>query len=487
MMSEPFEPSGPTEVRRVTAPNPPAAVVETRFAGRLEFSGGFPTEATVQALYDQLDFQRGCQVFLGHLMAAAMWGFRQGLQRDLGIAPNDLAIFHLDANGLVLTGNSETIYGVAFPDLNVDGPLVLELPAGMLGLLNDQWMRPLGDLGLAGPDHGEGGRYLLVGPGQNVDVATDDFVSVIHSRTYRMWLVLRAFMGPGGDPAPGEAALQQTRVYPLSQADDPPGANHHEVSGKPFDTIHPTDIRYFEDLAAIIDYEPYDAISADESAVLSQIGIEKGKPFTPDDRMHAILDEAAQVASFMAFSIANAPRDEYRRYPDRQWYQTIAGYPEFLDDHDRPLTDLMVRMAWFGTGRTLAMLGHKPGVGSTYTWAYRDANGDWIDPTRTYRLHLPGPIPAKNFWSVVVYDLWTRSMLANGQKFPSLNTYSSGVTTADDGSVDVYIGPQPPPGQEHNWIRTLPDTGWFPMIRLYGPLETWIDKTWQPSDLTPID
>jgi hypothetical protein len=102
-------------------------------------------------------------------------------------------------------------------------------------------------------------------------------------------------------------------------------------------------------------------------------------------------------------------------------------------------------------------------------------------------LHLPGPIPAKDFWSVVVYDLWTRSMLANGQAFPSLNSYAEGVTIADDGSVDVYIGPEPPVGREHNWIRTLPDTGWFPLLRLYGPLEPWIDASWRPGDLEPVD
>jgi hypothetical protein len=69
---------------------------------------------------------------------------------------------------------------------------------------------------------------------------------------------------------------------------------------------------------------------------------------------------------------------------------------------------------------------------------------------------------------------------------PSLNSYSEGVITADDGSVVVYIGPQPPTGQEHNWIRTLPDLGWFPLLRLYGPQQPWIDTTWKPDDLEPV-
>jgi hypothetical protein len=132
------------------------------------------------------------------------------------------------------------------------------------------------------------------------------------------------------------------------------------------------------------------------------------------------------------------------------------------------------------------MAGAKAGVGSAYTWAYRDKNGDWIDPARTYKLRLPGPIPAKDFWSVVVYDLWTRSMLANGQPFPSLNSYSKGVESDADGGVTVYIGPEAPEGKEGNWIRTLPDVGWFPLLRFYGPLEPWIDRSWKPDDVEAV-
>jgi hypothetical protein len=480
-----FEATGPTSVKRITAPEQPADTVSTRFAGELRFQGGFPTEETLRELYDRLDFQRGCQAFLRHMMAAAVWGFYRGLRRDLGVADNDLAILHLDANGLVLTGNSETIYGIGILDTK-PGPLVVEVPPRVLGLLNDQWMRPMGDLGIAGPDRGEGGKYLLLPPAHDGEVP-DGFVEVIRLRTYRQWLVMRAFMGRGGDPAPGMQALYGTRIYPLAQADEPPANNHTGASRKPFDTIHPTDIRYFEDLAEMVDYEPLDAISAEESAELAQIGIRKGEPFAPDARLRGILDEAAKVGSFMAFSLANAPRADYLRYPDRQWYGNVAGYPTFVDEQGRPMIDAMVEMAWFGTGRAQAMAGAKVGVGSAYSWEYRDKNGDWIDTSRTYKLRLPGPIPAKDFWSVVVYDLWTRSMLANGQPFPSLNSYADGIQQDEDGGVTVYIGPEPPGGKEGNWIRTLPDVGWFPVIRLYGPLESWIDRTWKPDDVELVD
>ena len=185
-----YQPTGPTEVRRITAPYPPPPAVETTLGGRFEFEGGFPTDETLRRIYDQLDFQRACQVFLRHMMAAAIWGFVQAFRRDIGIGPTDLVMLHTDANALALTGNSETIYGVAVPDTK-SGPVVIEVPPRVLGFLNDQWMRPMGDLGLAGPDQGKGGRYLLIPPGSDGEVSGDGFVQTIRLRTYRQWLVLR--------------------------------------------------------------------------------------------------------------------------------------------------------------------------------------------------------------------------------------------------------------------------------------------------------
>ena len=483
-----FTPMGPTQVRRVTAPEPPPAVVESRFVGRLEFQGGFPTDPTVQGVYDHLDFQRACQVFLRHMLGSSMWSFREGFRRDLGAeGPRDWVVQHLDANGLALTGNSETVYGTNFLDLKADGPTVVEVPPRVLGFFNDLWMRPIGDVGLAGPDHGQGGRYLLVPPGHDGELPDDGYVAVLRSRTYLVWFVLRAFMAPGGDAGPAKATLQQVRVYPWAQRQDPPAMRYIDASGVPYDTIHPIDGRYFQHLAAMIDYEPADAIDPEVAASLAQLGISKGTPFAPDERMRGILEEAARVASVMAFALCNAPRNDYRLYPDRQWFNTPPGYPSFHDDQGRPMVDAMVQMAWFATGRAMAMGHPKPGTGSAYTWAYRDANGQWLDPARSYRLRLPAPVPAKDFWSVVVYDLWTRSMLANGQPYPSRNSYAPELRANDDGSIDIYFGPEPPAGFEGNWIRTLPDTGWFPLLRLYGPTEAWFDQSWKPGDLEPID
>jgi hypothetical protein len=143
-------------------------------------------------------------------------------------------------------------------------------------------------------------------------------------------------------------------------------------------------------------------------------------------------------------------------------------------------------MGWFATVSSKAMVRPTLGKGSVYMWTFKGADGEWLDGAKSYRLHLPAPIPAENFWSNVVYDVWTRSLLANGQTVASKNSYDPAVTANQDGSVDLHFGPEPPPEGEGNWIRTLAGKGWFTVLRLYGPLEGYMDRSWKPGDVKPI-
>jgi hypothetical protein len=69
---------------------------------------------------------------------------------------------------------------------------------------------------------------------------------------------------------------------------------------------------------------------------------------------------------------------------------------------------------------------------------------------------------------------------------PDLGSQSGTVETNADGSTDIYFGPAAPEGKESNWLQTVPGKGWFPILRLYNPLQSYFDKTWRPSEIEPI-
>ena len=479
-----FEPTGPTDVVRTTAPVAPPDVVTSEFIGDRHFHHEYPTDETVDKLFDQLDFQRGCQSFLRNITASSMYSFREGLRRDLGVtSASQIVVWEdqFDARSLLLTPNSETVYGLTYLDLKADGPTVCEVAPGMLGLVNDMWMREVTNIGPAGPDQGRGGRFLFVPPGYDGELPPYGF-HVARPKTYGVWFLLRGMRTPDGSSAEAIALQRQTKIYPLAEMDDPRETVVVNASGKDLDTIHPIDFRFFSDLATLVSEEHPEAIDAETAGMLATIGIAHGQPFEPDERMQRILAEAAKVGSAMALATSYRTRLPLQRYDDRQWIEIgNTGYPYYELDGHTMLSGLSL-MGWFATGSSIAMTTPPPGKGSAYMWTYRDGDGHWLDGGNTYELTLPAGVPAANFWSVVIYDVWTRSMLANGQPAASLNSFAD-LDTNEDGSVTVTFGPEPPAAGTSNWIRTIPGKGWFTILRLYGPVDGYFDHTWKPTDI----
>ena len=126
------------------------------------------------------------------------------------------------------------------------------------------------------------------------------------------------------------------------------------------------------------------------------------------------------------------------------------------------------------------------GIGSQYAIAAVDSENNYLQGGKNYKLTIPANPPAKNFWSVIVDDTQTRSMVQSDQQFPTKGSHSPGIQKNADGSYDIYFGPKAPAGKESNWIQTVPGRGWFTILRLYGPLEPWFDKTWRPGDIEPV-
>jgi hypothetical protein len=364
-----------------------------------------------------------------------------------------------------------------------EGPLVIETPPNVLGIIDDFWFRYVGDIGNAGPDQGKGGKFLLLPPGYTGEVPDGYFV--MRSKTYGNVFLWRGFIINGSTKPVVEATKKFAKVYLLAEAKNPPPMKFTNVSGKAFNTIHANDFTFFEEVNHVVQEEPNDALDPETLGVLASIGIEKGKPFAPDERMKKILTESAAVGNATARAIVFKSRlkDAYF-YPESAWCTPfVGGSHEFLAQPGVRNLDARTMMFYYATFITPAMAKKMVGVGSQYAGAFVDSEGKPLDGSKTYRIHLPPNIPAKNFWSFVIYDNQTRSMLQTDERFPSIGSQKEGIVVNPDTSVDVYFAPTAPAGHEANWVQTVPGKGWNVIFRLYGPLRPWFDKTWKPGEI----
>lgn len=449
--------------------------------GTLTSFDGVPDKETTQKIYDDLDLRRATEAFLATLPVASMSAMEAGL-RKFG-PPNTTAMLFenlMDSKSLWLTPNTVSIYQVTWCELG-DEPMVIETPPKVLGIIDDAWFQYVIDFGNAGPDKGQGGKFLLVPPGYQGDLP--DGYHVARTNTYGNWVVWRGFQVDGSTKPAVEATKAKFRMYPLSQKDNPPKMNFINVSGTEHNTIHRMDYAYWEEVNETIQAEPTTGLNPEIRGMLAAIGIQKGKEFAPDERMKKILTEAAKVGSVTAQALTARPRDEiFYVYPgERVWTNPLpGGHYDFLED-GATMLDARTYMHFYATGITPAMAARNVGVGSQYLIAYLDKDDNALDGSKTYKIHLPPNVPAKDFWSFTLYDNQTRSMLQTDQQFPGVDNLGE-VKANADGSYDIFFGPKAPEGMEHNWIQTVPGKAWNTIFRLYGPLEPFYDQTWKPGD-----
>jgi hypothetical protein len=456
--------------------------VQTRI-GTLKFFDGAPDEKTVKLVYDQLDFGRGVEAFMAGMPAASVYRVCEGIDQ-VGVKRNQgFAITEnlMDARSLFLTPNTTTVYVIACLDLS-KGPMVLQAPPNVLGPVDDAYFRWVIDIGLTGPDQGKGGKYLFVPPGYKGPLPSDGYF-IARPRTNGVVAFFRAFV-QGGDIAGAVLGVKlKAGLYSLAAAANPPAPTFINTSGVKFNTVHANDFHFYEELNAVVQNEPADFVEPETVGLFAAIGIKKDVPFAPDARMKAILTDAVAVGNAAARTIVFAPRDPRARlYPGRQWKTGfIGGSFDFADGAERML-DARTLFHYYATGITPAMANAKPGSGSAYAAAFRDAEGRYLDGSKTYKITLPAPIPTGQFWSFVVYDNQTRSLLETDQKLAGVDSNQPGLKPNADGSYTVWFGPNAPAGQEGNWVQTWPGKGWNVLLRLYAPLEPWFDKTWKPGD-----
>jgi hypothetical protein len=471
-----------------------AETIDTRI-GKLSFThafaNGYPTKATVEKLYDERDFQRACQLYLWALPIVAPAQGQEQVRTVLGAGDLDILLADTYEERLgILTPNVTTPYLGIMPDLGRTGPLVIEIPAGAIaGLVDDFWQRPVTDLGLAGPDQGKGGKYLILGPGQSVPQA-EGYI-VVHSPTMNVMTLLRNLET---DPDKAERLQREIRLYPYAQRENPPANRVIRMDAKGSMT-QPRGLAYWERLADILNREPVQERDRIMMAMLRSIGIEKGKPFKPDARQKKILTEAALVGEAMAkandFDKRQMPLARYR--DGSHWDNALALDPSQEAEF---YTQLDERAAWFyeAGATSKGMVTRTPGLGQVYLGAYKDKNGDWLDGANTYRLHVPPNAPVKQFWALTIYEVDTRSLIRNRQQIAERSSRQPDLVKNPDGSVDLYVGPNAPKGPsaslrtgfEKNWIPSVPGRAWFAYFRLYAPTGPHFDGTWTLPDFEKV-
>jgi len=457
--------------------------VETRI-GTLRFFDGYPDDATTQLVYDNLDFMNGVNAFLNAVPGASAEGFRTGWATQ-GADNNQTVLVMenlMDSKSLFLTPNTESIYNMAWFDTS-EGPLVIETPPNVLGIIDDHWFKYVGDFGNAGPDKGQGGKYLVLPPGYDGEVPEGYFV--MRPSTNRNFLFLRGSIKDGLKAA-ADNFKSGLKVYPLKDKDNPAPTQFINMSGKSFSTIFPSTIEYFEMLNTIVQAEPIDAVGPETRGYMASIGIVKGQPFNPDARMKKLLSEAATLGNAAGRSITYDPRiGGVYIYPDTDsnWVTAYANRNTSFEADGTMGLDARVLFYYNAGGVTPAMATAHVGAGSDYALAFLDSKDKPFDGSKTYKLHLPPNVPVNNFWAVTLYDTQTRTQLQTGQLFPTVGSLTKGFEKNADGSYDVYFGPEAPKGKEGNWLQTNKGKSWFAILRMYGPLEPWIKKTWRPGEI----
>jgi hypothetical protein len=419
----------------------------------------------------------------------------------LGAGYNVLPIWkkRMSARTLVTTPNSDVIYAMGYLDLKRDGPMVIEAPPGLQGILDDFWQRPLrmvgqfegrdwsGDVGLPGPDKGKGGKYLVLPPDHKGKIPSGYFS--YRSRTHGVFVFWRGFFK---DPKRLEGpvkVMEQTKIYPLGKAATARPMQFPDASSVPVNMLFPRDAAAFDMLKRAIDDEYVDPADMDMRGMLAAIGIVKGEPFKPGAAERAILDKAARRALEMArYTLTE---DLGRRpggmwYKDRQWINIFPPSPGTPEWTTPTYTNLDIRAGFFSSAYSTSpvMVLNVPDTGAKYLAAFKDADGDPLDGGRSYRPRLPAGIPAKLFWSMTLYDFDTMSGLDNGQPFPSLNQMDKPAVNKD-GSIDVYFSPKSP-GEGKNYLATVRRKRFWVGLRLYGPSKPFFDQSWKPDDVVKV-
>jgi hypothetical protein len=265
--------------------------------GKLELENGYPTKETAEKLYDEMDFERATQAYIWALPAVGFHALHLAHLHAFGAKDGDVVLYQsLKDKAGMLTPNITTLYVFSFWNLKDQGPLVVEVPAGATaGGILDIWQRPITDIGQTGPEKGKGAKFLVLPPGSE-DLKPEGYI-VVRSPTNQVWFATR---GLDPDPKVADETVRKHRLYAWKDRDNAPDTKFIPVDGRPWKSQQPDNLDYWRYLSDLYMSELVEARDRMMFAMLRPLGIEPGKPFSPDERQKKILTEAAQVGELMA-------------------------------------------------------------------------------------------------------------------------------------------------------------------------------------------
>ena len=456
--------------------------------------GGQPPVGTQASITDfdyEVKRQRAFEATLWALPMTSINGFRRAAFEYIGIEENDIIYTSGPAtpNLELITPNSTTTYICGFTDLRKDA-LVLEVPAAsdegsLYGQVVDAWQYTIADIGPSGIDKGKGGKILFTAPDYNKPIPS----GYIHvkSPNYRLTFAFRSIPTPGKTTADGVAYSKKVKMYYLSDASNPPQQKFIDVLHKRFPSLPFYDERNFKEIYDIINIEPIKPHDKVMMGMLKSLGIEKGKPYSPNEKtLKAMRQGAIDAWHYLQYWFDNMPKEKYY-WTDRHYVSLL------MTDKNRMFTweyedqiDFTERAAeYFWCANMPKVLSHSPAT--QYLMAIADRNGNHLEAGKLYKVTVPANMPARQFWALSVFDYSTMAFIYTDSERTTLSSYDlDKMKKNKDGSVTIYIGPKVPKELESNWIPTAGKRP-LPGMRIYGPTEELNNKSFKLPDFELVE
>lgn len=453
--------------------------------------GGQPPEGSkpsVKNFKEQVTYQRAFEAVVWSMPAIIKYGMRRA-SIEIGAGDNVVCAWSAPAKPLLetLTPNNTTPYVTATTDLS-KGAVVLEVPkatdkASLFGQIADDWFITIADIGPIGLDEGKGRKILLLPPGYDGDVPGG--YATVKSPCNILDFAFRSIPAPdGGTPKDAYALSKQIKMYYLSELPNPKPTKFVDPLNTQWSTLPRYDERWFEDLHTIINANPIRERDKAMIGMLKTIGIEKGKPYAPDEATKQLFRRAAIDAYYyMQEGYAKGVPEEMM-WKNRTWRNVFFTDPDkgfswdtqgILDYDNRAIRN------WFNVIYFPRTVAERPAT--MYVDTPLDKDGNVLRPGKTYKLNVPEKVPVSKFWSLTIYDMATWTFIYTPEGRAGLSSYDRDkMKINDDGSVDLYFGPEAPKGYENNWISTAGKTP-FPLFRFYGPTEGLFDGSFILNDV----